>query len=361
MRLLKSGFAPTFRPSTNEQNVSVSLTLWGQTFSNPVGTAASGDQTECVDALLQMGWSHVEIGTVIPMMQHGDTDGVNLGGVNEIEQRLKDYRRGPPDEHPALKIVKEAMGWNKKLVGAIGVAIGRDKAMIEPEMMLTGYSSSIQHLGSIADYLVLDVSSPGINLQDSEHFKALIRSSKRIRDDTSANTPLLIRVSAEVDDEDLKALSQLCLSEGVDGLVVSSKTSGKSDPWLSDKIEMEESGTTEVLLLDRNTECIRVAYSATQGKLPIIGIGGISTGADVYTKLKAGACLVQVSADLADHSFGVASRIRDELAKELRDHGNKSVQDVIGLDHDDVYWKKREAQILQHRKTSTESVLVVDP
>jgi dihydroorotate dehydrogenase len=104
---------------------------------------------------------------------------------------------------------------------------------------------------------------------------------------------------------------------------------------------------------DQSTECIRRLFRLTDGKIPIIGVGGVGSGHDAYEKLKAGASLVQVYSMMVYQGPGVISRIRHDLATLMLENGQRSIVDVIGADHEDIFWRKREERIAQKRRRDT--------
>ena len=106
-------------------------------------------------------------------------------------------------------------------------------------------------------------------------------------------------------------------------------------------------------LKDRSTECIRILYGYTKGDLPIIGVGGVSSTRDILEKLKAGASLVQVYSALAYQGPGVVSRMRAELATLLRHEGFQCVEDAVGHDHEELYWKRKEASLFPKQQGAT--------
>ena len=105
-----------------------------------------------------------------------------------------------------------------------------------------------------------------------------------------------------------------------------------------------------------STECIRKLYVLTDGDVPIIGVGGVGSGRDAYDKLRAGASLVQIYSMMVYEGPGVVSRIRSELADLMVQNGHRRLEDVVGADHEDIYWRKREERIKAER--SAETVIV---
>jgi dihydroorotate dehydrogenase len=134
------------------------------------------------------------------------------------------------------------------------------------------------------------------------------------------------------------------LETQIDGMIVSNTSNTRPDFLLS-KNRNEIGGLSGAPIRERSTECIRTMYKLTNGNIPIIGVGGVGSGRDAYEKIKAGATLVQVYSMMVYEGPGLISRIRNELAEIIEENGHKSVEEVIGSDCEDVYWKNREEMV----------------
>jgi dihydroorotate dehydrogenase len=144
---------------------------------------------------------------------------------------------------------------------------------------------------------------------------------------------------------------------GVDGLVVSNTTMSRPSSVTSTE-KKESGGLSGAPLKELSTECVRTLYSLTDGSIPIIGVGGVSNGQDAYDKLKAGASLVQIYSCMVYEGPGVVSRIRKELAELMLQNGQRQLEDVVGLDHVDLFWKKQEAR--ESKRRNEEKTFVVE-
>jgi dihydroorotate dehydrogenase len=127
-----------------------------------------------------------------------------------------------------------------------------------------------------------------------------------------------------------------------DGVVVTNTTNQRSDDLVSVLHREEVGGLSGAPLKDRSTACIRKLYKWTNGDLFIIGVGGIGSGEDAYEKLKAGASVIQIYSMMVYNGPGCVSRIRHDLADLMLQNGQRSLQDVIGRDHEEIFWRKRQ-------------------
>jgi len=207
------------------------------------------------------------------------------------------------------------------------------------------YIVGIRELGPSADYLVINVSSPNTpglrSLQQREQLQNLLTHTLKARDDYAPHAPLFVKLAPDLTIDEMKDVASVIMDTGVDGMIVSNTTNVRPESLIS-KHRIESGGLSGAPIKDRSTECIRIMYKLTEGKVPIIGVGGVGSGRDAYDKLKAGASLVQVYSMMVYEGPGVVSRIRKELADIILENGYKGVEDVVGAEHDDIYWNLRE-------------------
>ncbi len=348
-------FAPTYRPSSLEQQLNVSSTIGNLKFPNPIGLAAGFDKdAEIIQPLMDLGFGFVEIGSVTLQPQPGNPSprmfrlledeaiinryGFNSHGMEFVKEKLQAFRAQAQSSSGSL----------------LGVNLGKNKTSTTP---LEDYQTLIQELGPYADYLVVNVSSPNTpglrDLQSTESLVYLLSGCHDARQKLSSSSsssssksppPLLVKLSPDLTDEELKEIAVILLQlqkEGkVDGIIVTNTTISRPN-GLQSSNRHEMGGLSGRPLRARSTECIRLLYAATQGQLPIIGVGGIFDAQDVYEKLKAGASVVQIYSAMVYEGPGMVSRLRQDLAQLLKENGYRSIDQVIGLDHEELYWQRR--------------------
>jgi len=237
---------------------------------------------------------------------------------------------------------------------------------INTQLCCQDYKIVIRQLGPLADYIVVNISSPNTpglrDLQKQAPLKQLLHEVIEERDVLpprycgkkrgivqGKDIPLLVKIAPDLTDSEMKDLAIVVQECGVDGLVISNTTISRPDFLLS-KSKTESGGLSGAPLKNLSTQCIRRMYHLTDGKIPIIGVGGVSSGKDVYEKLRAGASLVQVYTALAYEGPGLVSRIQEELSEIMLQNGDKKIDDVVGLDHETLYWnRKYEHNMKVHR------------
>jgi dihydroorotate dehydrogenase len=304
-------------------------TLFGMGFPNPIGLAAGFDKDgEVYRQTLKLGFGFVELGSVTPNPQPGNPRprlfrltanravinrmGFNNHGIDAMAARLA-------NRNPALGIVDINLGKNKDQTDAAA-----------------DYAAGAQRLGPLADYLVINVSSPntpGLRaLQSRDALAALIEAVLAVRNGLARRPPLVLKIAPDLTDADRQDIAAVALASGLDGLIVSNTTIARP-AGLDSRFAQEAGGLSGRPLLQPATETLRDIYRRTGGKLPIIGVGGVASAEDAYAKIRAGASLVQLYTALVFEGPGLVRRIKDGLAALLARDGFAHVADAVGADH----------------------------
>ncbi|XP_076449793.1 dihydroorotate dehydrogenase (quinone), mitochondrial-like isoform X3 [Babylonia areolata] len=348
--------------------------VWGRTFSNPVGLAAGFDkQGEAVDGLLKVGFGFVEIGSITPHPQKGNDKprvfrlvedeaiinryGFNSEGHEAVFRRLR-HREAEPKISDLIKFphmgdarnranvnfwTEHTVTWSEERLkrerGMMGVNLGKNKLSGHP---VSDYVSGVKVFGKVADYLVINVSSPNTpglrDMQGRRQLEELLDQVVAERDKlhVEQKPPLLVKIAPDLTDKDKADIAAVVMREkgGVDGLIVCNTTVQRPDS-LQSQNKGEVGGLSGQPLKTMATNTVRDMYRLTQGKVPIIGVGGISSGKDAYEKIKAGASLVQLYSALVYKGPPVVSKIKRELDELLREDGYKSISEAVGADMKD--------------------------
>jgi dihydroorotate dehydrogenase len=309
--------------------------VWGIDFPNPVGLAAGFDKdAEVVGPMLALGFGLVEAGTVTPRPQPGnprprlfrlDEDeavinrfGFNSRGLDPFAARLKAWR---------------ASG----AAGIVGANVGKNR---DTENAAADYVAGIETVGGLADYVVCNVSSPNTpglrSLQArapiADLLQRALEARRRSVHGAERPPPLLAKVGPDLDDAQLLDIAEVALECGIDGLIVGNTTIARP-AGLRSSHAGEAGGLSGKPLMAPSTRCLAQMFRLTSGRLPIIGCGGIASGADAYAKIRAGASLVQLYSALVFHGPGLVAEIKRGLAQRLRMDGFRSVAEAVGADH----------------------------
>lgn len=157
-----------------------------------------------------------------------------------------------------------------------------------------------------------------------------------------------MKIAPDLTLDEMKDIALAVMENSVDGILVTNTSNQRPSSLLSRNSD-ETGGLSGLPIRDMSTECIRTMYKLTGGNVFLIGIGGIGNGHDAYEKIKAGASVVQIYSRMVYEGPGVVSRIRKDLAELMLQNGQTSIKDVVGIDHEDIYWAKRMKRIEEGR------------
>jgi dihydroorotate dehydrogenase len=218
-------------------------------------------------------------------------------------------------------------------IGGVNLGTNRDSAAAAAD-----YAAGAAAVAALADYLVINVSSPntpGLRaLQESATLRVLlnaVRVACRVAM-PDRSVPLLLKIAPDLAPADRVDISGVALDGGADGLVVSNTTIARP-PDLRGRAAGEGGGLSGRPLFVPSTELLRDLYRLTGGRLPLVGVGGVASGADAYAKIRAGATLVQLYTALIYEGPGLVGRIKRDLAALLQADGFSSVAEAVGADH----------------------------
>ena len=316
----------------------LATSVWGLDFPNPVGLAAGFDKhAEVCDAMLALGFGFVEAGTVTPRPQPGNS-GQRLFRLAEDEAVINRFGFNSCGIAPfAGRLAKRraaSAAANKGARGIVGANLGKNRDTADGA---ADYVAGIEAVSAFADYLVVNISSPntpGLRaLQARAQIEDLLTrvGDARRRGAAARQPPLLVKVGPDLDDGEIRDIAEVALATGVDGLIVGNTTVARPQT-LKSPHRSAPGGLSGRPLLGPSTTCLAAMYRATRGKIPIIGCGGIASGADAYAKIRAGASLVALYSALVFHGPALVGSIKRELAARLRADGFASIRDVVGAD-----------------------------
>lgn len=329
----------------------LAVTAFGLRFRNPVGLAAGFDkQAEAMDGMLNTGFGFVEVGTVTPLPQPGNPKprmfrltedkavinrfGFNSDGLEVIQERLAQYwakklalwgNEGTPggNAHATLPNSSSSLTPNRAVVG---INIGKNKEGDAQQDYTTGMIA----LSPLADYVTVNISSPNTpglrSLQSKDQLYKLLFAIKQSRDNLpwgigypkienpsissmlrakflmsrKIPTPILVKIAPDLTDDELQDIAKTVLQVGIEGIIVSNTTIERPNTLKSSaELVSQTGGLSGAPVKDRSTAVLRRMYELTNGKVTLIGVGGISNAKDAYQKIRSGATLVQVYTALA--------------------------------------------------------------
>uniref|UniRef100_A0A674IZ67 Dihydroorotate dehydrogenase (quinone), mitochondrial n=2 Tax=Terrapene triunguis TaxID=2587831 RepID=A0A674IZ67_9SAUR len=320
IRLLSLGVLPRV---AQRDSAMLEVCVLGRRFRNPVGLAAGFDKHgEAVDGLAKLGFGFVEVGSVTPQPQEGNPKprvfrlpedqavinryGFNSHGHAAMERRLR-ARQGVQ-----LQLTEAGM--------PLGINLGKNKGSADAA---ADYVDGVRTLGPLADYLVVNVSSPNTpGLRDLQGKAELRRLLAKVLEERDAlrcehKPAVLVKIAPDLTAQDKQDIASVVTELGVDGLVVTNTTTSRPSS-LRGTLRAEPGGLSGRPLRALSTQTVGEMYSLTQGKVPIIGVGGVSSGQDALEKIRAGASLVQMYTALTYQGPPVVGVVKRELEVLLR-------------------------------------------
>jgi len=321
LRALRLGLAGSGSPPDDP---GLAVAAFGLSFRNPVGLAAGFDKDGiAVSGLGRLGFGFVEVGTLTPRPQAGNPRprmfrltedravinrmGFNNGGLDACLARIASMK-----VRPAIPL---------------GINLGINKDGANPER---DYPAMVRAAAPVADYLVINVSSPNTpglrDLQAEDRLRAILRA---VADAVPTRPPLLVKLAPDLADEAIPQIVGSCIQGGVQGLIISNTTIARP-AGLRSPLSRETGGLSGPPLFARSTAVLARAYLAARGRLTLVGVGGVSSGEDALTKLRAGASLVQLYTGFAYAGPALISRLVQELGDALRREGFARPADAVG-------------------------------
>ncbi|UMA65185.1 quinone-dependent dihydroorotate dehydrogenase [Roseivivax marinus] len=318
---LRAGLVPLPGPVTSPR---LATSVAGLDLQNPVGLAAGFDKNaEALAPLARAGFGFVEVGAATPRPQEGNPRprlyrlaedraainrfGFNNQGVGPIVERLS--------RRPENAVIGLNLGANKD---------SSDRA--------ADFATVLRIAGPHLDFATVNVSSPNTeklrDLQGKAALGALLDGVIAARDALERRVPVFLKIAPDLDAEGLKDVAEVALAHGADAIVATNTTLSRDG--LRSTHASETGGLSGAPLFGRSTRVLARLSQLTGGRLPLIGVGGIATGADAYAKIRAGASAVQLYTALVYEGIGLVPRIVQELDELLARDGFGSVADAVG-------------------------------
>lgn len=318
---LKLGFGPS-DPYSDQKSLAIKVA--GLSFKNPIGLAAGFDKNaEVISPMLKVGFGFVETGTVTPKPQEGNTRPrvFRLPEDEAIINRLGFNNQGLPAFTKRLQA-------HKINTGVVGANIGHNKISTDP---ISDYIICAQRVSPFCDYLTINVSSPNTpglrSLQSKDTLHYLIESVLKAMNKKSK--PIFVKIAPDLTKEERTDIADVAVNSGIAGLIVSNTTIERIAN-IKNPLKTETGGLSGKPLLVPSTQLLSEMYVRTEGKIALVGVGGITSGSDAYEKICAGASLVQLYTGLIYHGPKLVRRIKDDLATMLKQGGFSCIADAVG-------------------------------
>ncbi|MET4140161.1 quinone-dependent dihydroorotate dehydrogenase [Pedobacter sp. UYP1] len=284
--------------------------VFGIKFRNPVGLAAGFDKNgEYIEALSDLGFGFIEVGTVTPLPQPGN-DQPRMFRLTEDEaiiNRMGFNNKGVDTLAERLRVLKLK---DKSIV--IGGNIGKNKNTPN-EDAVSDYVKCFDRLFDVVDYFVVNVSSPntpGLRaLQEKEPLTLLLKTLQERNHKDGISRPILLKIAPDLTNEQLDDIVEIVMESGIAGVIATNTTIDRSGLTTAAALANEAGGLSGKPLTVRSTEVIRYLSQKSNKAFPIIGVGGIHSPQDAKDKIEAGASLVQLYTGFIYEGPGIVKRI----------------------------------------------------
>ncbi|MBI5973061.1 quinone-dependent dihydroorotate dehydrogenase [Staphylococcus caledonicus] len=323
----RSFLLPIIHKLFTYEDLSLSQTIKGIQFNNPVGLAAGFDKScEVPKALENAGFGALELGGITPKPQDGNPKprmyrliednalinrmGFNNSGMNKALSNLRRHAYNIP----------------------VGLNVGVNKTTAYNERY-QDYIKVIDTFKADVSFFTVNISSPNTeNLQsfhDKDEFSMLCQALKDFKASTEINVPIFLKLTSDLELESFKNILP-AITETFDGMILANTT--RKRDGLTSPNKVEDGGLSGQPLFKRNLELVKWAYQQTNGEFLIIGTGGIFSAQDAIQMMRNGASLVQIYSSLVIEGPGLTKKINKDIAKYLKQHNYNNVSDIIGLD-----------------------------
>jgi len=326
IKALKAGLGPVAIKTDSPELITE---VGGLTLPNPVGLAAGFDKNcEVPDSMLAAGFGFVECGTVTPRPQVGNPR-PRLFRLTEDQAVIN--RMG--FNNSGLGPFKERLEKRQGKDGIVGANLGANKDSTD---RVADYVSGLKSLWGLSDYFTINISSPNTpglrDLQNENAMDELLGRLAEARAELTGDTPsypMFLKVAPDIDMGEIERITTQARTYGMNAIIVSNTTIARPDS-LQSPHKGEGGGLSGAPLFERSTEILREFYAAAEGKIDLIGVGGIGNGEQAYAKIRAGAKAVQLYSALVFQGPGLVTEINRDLKARLKADGFKSIGEAVG-------------------------------
>ena len=299
--------------------------LFNRVIDNPIGMAAGFDKNaEVYNSLFKLGFGFVEVGTITPLKQYGNPKPRVFRLVEDeaLINRLGFNNLG------AKNIVNRIKQNNP--TGLLGINIGPNK---DSKERVSDYVECLKTFCDLADYITINISSPNTedlrSFHDQKKLDELLKELDKEKKNLNTKIPIVVKVSPDIDDKEIKQISEVLLNNNIEAVIVSN-TSDSTRDNLKNIQGHQKGGLSGKPIELKSTKLISKFYKTLNGRIKIIGVGGVDSGKSAYEKFIAGANFVQLYTGMVFRGPNIVNLIKKELKELLLKEGVKNFSEIIG-------------------------------
>ena len=310
----------------NKKDPMFETTLFGKKIDNPIGLAAGFDKNaEVYNAIFKLGFGFVEVGTVTPLKQYGNP---KPRVFRLVEDQALINRLG--FNNLGAENVSSRISMNKPK-GLIGVNLGPNK---DTDNRLNDYLIGLRAFHNLVDYITINISSPNTeNLREfheENKFDELMNLIFNEREKLNSNIPIVLKISPDINEDKIEKITSILINHKVKAVIISNTTEANREN-LKNISKYQKGGLSGKPLEQKSNILISKFYSFLNGKIDIIGVGGIDSGKSAYDKFSAGASYLQLYTGMVYKGPGIIREIKKELISILENEKIKTIKDAIGI------------------------------
>ena len=324
IKSLKFNFVPNVL-QVDKNNPLFKTKLFNKDLENPIGMAAGFDKNaEVYNSLFKLGFGFVEVGTITPLKQYGNPKPRVFRLVEDeaLINRLGFNNLGSKNVVDRIK--------SNKQTGLLGINIGPNK---DSDNRLEDYLHCFKIFQDVADYITINISSPNTedlrSFHDQTKLNQLLESIDKEKKYLGSKIPIAVKISPDIDDQEIKKITEVLLSNNIEAVIVSN-TSDSSRDSLNNIQKHQKGGLSGKPIEEKSTKLISKFYKLLNGKIKIIGCGGVDSGKSAYEKFLAGANYVQLYTGMVFRGPNIVNMIKKELKELLINEGVKNFAEIIG-------------------------------
>ena len=324
IKSLKFNFVPNISDD-DKNNFLFKTKLFNKDLKNPIGVAAGFDKNaEVYNSLFKLNFGFVEVGTITPLKQYGNPKprvfrlvedealinrlGFNNLGASNIVDRIKSNRQE----------------------GVLGINIGPNK---DTKNRLGDYVECLKTFYEVADYITINISSPNTenlrSFHEQSRLNELLQIIEKEKKNLNSKIPIAVKVSPDINDQEVNKISEVLLSNNIEVIIVSNTSDSMRDN-LNNAQKYQKGGLSGKPIKEKSTKLISKFYNILNGRIKIIGVGGVDSGKSAYEKFLAGANYVQLYTGMVFRGPNIVNIIKKELKELLIKDGVSNFTEIIG-------------------------------
>ncbi len=312
----------------NKSDPMFETALFGKKIDNPIGIAAGFDKNaEVYNSLFKLGFGFVEVGTITPLEQYGNPKPRVFRLVEDeaLINRLGFNNLGSQNVNSRIR--------SNLPEGLLGINIGPNK---DTKDRLSDYLIGLRTFHDIADYIVVNISSPNTenlrNLHEEKKFDELMNTIEKEKVKLKSKIPIVVTISPDKEDDQINLISEILLKYKVSAIIISNTTESNREN-LKNILKYQKGGLSGKPLEEESNKLIAKFYNLLKNKIEIIGVGGVDSGKSAYKKFLAGASYVQLYTGMVFQGPNIVGKIKKELKELLINEGVKNFREIVGKKH----------------------------